>query len=172
MNEKLIITPKTKVLQLIETFPELEETLIGIVPAFKKLKNPLLRRTVAKVASLQQAAAIGNMKVEELINHLRKQVGQDLVMEESESQYNTLQPSWFSVDLIKISFDVREMLEAGEHPVAKVMEDIRNMEAGTIYKLSAPFLPAPLIDKATSLGAKHWVVKEGENAYLVYFMKS
>jgi hypothetical protein len=172
MNEKLIITPKTKVLQLIETYPELEETLIGIVPAFKKLKNPLLRRTVAKVASLQQAAAIGNMKVEELINHLRKQVGQDLVMEESESQYNMLQPSWFSTDLVKKSFDVREMLEAGEHPVAQVMEDIRKMEAGTIYKISAPFLPAPLIDKATSLGAKHWVVKEGENSYLVYFMKS
>ena len=171
MNEKLIITPKTKVLQLIETYPELEETLIEIVPAFKKLKNPILRRTVAKIASLQQAAAIGNMKVEELINHLRKQVGQDLVMEESESQYNTIQPSWFSRDLIKTTFDVREMLEAGEHPVAQVMEDIKRLDAGAIYKLSAPFLPAPLIDKATSLGAKHWVVKEGENSYLVYFMK-
>jgi hypothetical protein len=171
MNEKLIITPKTKILQLIETYPELEDYLIGIVPAFKKLKNPLLRRTVARVASLQQAAAIGNIKVEELINQLRRQVGQDLVSEESESQYNTLQPYWFSSDLIKATFNVREMLEAGEHPVAKVMDDIKKMESGSIYELLAPFLPAPLIDKATGLGAQHWVVKETDESLRIYFFK-
>lgn len=50
----LIITPKTKVLELIETYPELEDILIEYAPAFKKLKNPLLRKTVAKIATLQQ----------------------------------------------------------------------------------------------------------------------
>jgi hypothetical protein len=172
MNEPLIITPKTKILALMEAYPELEDYLIGIVPAFNKLKNPMLRKTVAKVASLQQAAAIGNVKVEELINQLRRQVGQDLVSEESESQYNMIKPSWFSAELVKTTFDAREMLEAGEHPVTRVMDDLRRLEAGTIYKLSAPFMPAPLIDKATSLGARHWVVKEREDSWQVYFMKS
>ena len=60
--KNLIITPKTKVLELIETYPELEDILIEIAPAFKKLKNPILRKTVAKIATLQQAAAIGNIK--------------------------------------------------------------------------------------------------------------
>lgn len=55
---KLIINPKTKVLKLIETYPELEEVLIGYVPAFQKLKNPILRNTVAKITTLQQAASI------------------------------------------------------------------------------------------------------------------
>ena len=48
----LIITPKTKVLELIETYPELEDVLIEYAPAFKNLKNPVLRRTVAKIATL------------------------------------------------------------------------------------------------------------------------
>lgn len=57
MSTELIITPKTKVLQLIETYPQLEELLIEMVPTFEKLKNPVLRRTVAKIATLQQAAS-------------------------------------------------------------------------------------------------------------------
>lgn len=43
MENELIITPKTKVLQLIEAYPQLEAVLIGYVPAFKKLQNPVLR---------------------------------------------------------------------------------------------------------------------------------
>ena len=39
-TDKLLITPKTKVLQLIESYPELEDILIEYAPAFKKLKNP------------------------------------------------------------------------------------------------------------------------------------
>lgn len=170
MNEKLIITPKTKVLQLLEAYPELEAYLVGIVPAFSKLRNPVLRRTVAKIATLQQAAAIGNIKVEELINHLREQVGQDLISGDSGSGYTTVQPDWFSADQVTTTFDVREMLAAGEHPVAKVMDDIRHLGTGEIYELLAPFLPAPLIDKATGLGASHWVVRENENSYRIYFV--
>jgi hypothetical protein len=54
MSEKeLSITPSTKVAALLDRFPELEELLIGIAPPFKKLKNPMLRRGVAKVASVK-----------------------------------------------------------------------------------------------------------------------
>ena len=45
---KLRITPKTKVLELIEAYPHLEEVLIKHVPAFSKLKNPLLRENSCK----------------------------------------------------------------------------------------------------------------------------
>ncbi|HPT32042.1 MAG TPA: DUF1858 domain-containing protein [Prolixibacteraceae bacterium] len=171
MSEKLIITPKTKVLQLLENYPELEDYLISIVPAFKKLKNPVLRKTVARIATLQQAAAIGNIKTEELINQLRKQAGQDVFSEESGSRYNLARPAWFSPEKVTTTFDVREMLAAGEHPVAKVMDDLKKLEEGAVYELLAPFLPAPLIDKAVGLGADYWVVQDAEDVFRVYFVK-
>jgi len=34
----------------------------------------------------------------------------------------------------------------------------------------APFLPATLIDKARSIDAKHWVVKEREDLFIIYFL--
>ena len=105
---ELIITPKTKVLELIEAYPQLEDILIDYAPAFKKLKNPVLRKTVARIATLQQAAAVGHVKVEDLINRLRSEVGQDLFSGQSSVAYNTVKPGWFSEDSIDEGLDARE----------------------------------------------------------------
>lgn len=167
----LIITPKTKVLELIETYPELEDVLIEIAPAFKRLKNPVLRRTVAKIATLQQAAAIGNIKTEDLINRLRKEVGQESIAGDGGTQYNYQKPDWFSEEKIAKRFNASEMLAAGEHPVNQVIADLNHLNEGKIYELKAPFLTAPLIDKATSLGAKHWIEQKSDEEFFIYFLK-
>ena len=169
-KQNLIITPKTKVLELIETYPELEDVLIEYAPAFKNLKNPVLRRTVAKIATLQQAAAIGGVKTEELINRLRKEIGQDLASENMDIQYNYRKPDWFAEEKIVKRFNASEMLAAGEHPVNQVIADLNQLEEGKIYELKAPFLTAPLIDKATSLGLKHWVDQRSDEEFYIYFV--
>ncbi len=170
-KQTLVITPKTKVLELIETYPELENILIEIAPAFKKLKNPVLRKTVARIATLQQAAAIGNVKVEDLINRLRKEVGQETLEDGNETRYNYKKPEWFGENKISNSLNASEMLAAGEHPINQVMADLKKLEPGKIYMLKAPFLTAPIIDKATSLGMKHWVDMQSDENFLIYFTR-
>ncbi len=166
----LMITPQSKILQVIEAYPQLEDVLISYVPAFKKLKNPVLRNTVAKVTTLQQVASIGNVKVGVLINKLRKEVGQEMVNGQIDTAYNFSQPDWFDEKLVVNEFDAREMLSNGDQPVNQVMADLKSMTAGTIYKLIAPFLVAPLIDKATSLEMDHWVDKKAEDLFLIYIL--
>ena len=168
----LIITPKTKVLELIETYPELEDVLIEYAPAFKNLKNPILRRTVAKIATLQQAASIGGVKTEELINRLRKEVGQENITSDTGVEYNYVKPAWFDEEKIVKRFNASEMLAAGEHPVNQVITDLNHLENGEIYLLIAPFLTAPLIDKASSLGLKHWVDTQSDENFNIYFQKN
>ncbi len=170
-KQNLIITPKTKVLELIETYPELEDVLIQYAPAFKNLKNPVLRRTVARIATLQQAAAIGGVKTEELINRLRKEIGQELITGEAGTQYNYIKPEWFSEEKITQRFNASEMLAIGEHPVNQVLADLNHLEEGKIYQLIAPFLTAPLIDKAISLGLKHWIDQRSEEEFYIYFSR-
>ena len=58
MSMAVDINLQTKIATLLKVYPELEERLIELVPAFDKLRNPILRRTIAKVTSLQQAAAM------------------------------------------------------------------------------------------------------------------
>ncbi len=171
MEQKLIITPKTKILQLIETYPELEDLLIEAAPAFKKLKNPILRKTVAKVATVQQAAAIGNLKVQELVNLLRHEVGQDAFTgsETGDLNINYNQPDWFEKSKVTKHFDARQMLETGEMPVHQVMADLKDLPVEQIYELTVPLLTVPLIEKASSLGFDHWVDKQKEDLFVIRF---
>lgn len=170
-KEKLIITPKTKVSQLINTYPQLEDVLIEYVPTFEKLKNPILRKTIAKITTLQQAAAVGNVRVEDIINRLRQEIGQDLYSDSVDIGYNVKKPQWFSEELIVTEFNAKDMLERGEHPVNQVIADLNNMDNGKLYKLITPFLPAPLIDKALSLKVQHWVEKISDDDFNIYFYK-
>jgi len=174
MEQKLIITPKTKILDLITDYPELEEILFDISPAFKKLKNPVLRRTVARVTTLQQAALVGGIKVEDLVNRLRQVSGQghlDTVVETH--NYTSLQPVpiWFAADKVTRHLDAREMLNRGEHPVGQVLADLHNMPENEIYELIAPFFPAPLIDKASGIGFDNYVVEVSPEEFRVYFVR-
>jgi hypothetical protein len=167
---ELIITPKTKVAELVQAFPQLEQVLVEYVPAFEKLRNPALRRTVARITTLQQAAAIGGVKVEDLVNHLRKAVGQDLFSGAEAAGYTTHRPSWFSETRVVAGLDARPMLAAGEHPVNQVIADLQALGQGDIYRLTAPFLPAPLVDKASSLGISHWVTQD-DGGFVIYFCR-
>ena len=171
MRNDLVITPRTKIDQLLKAYPELEEVLIETAPAFKKLRNPVLRKTVAKVATISQAASIGEVKVEELVNRLRQEVGQEKFKgrENNGIQINDEKPEWFDESKISKELDVRKMLEAGDHPVHQVMSDLKDLKEDEIYKLIAPFLTVPLIEKAAGIGYGHWAYKAGEEEYYIYF---
>lgn len=60
------IEKNTKILKLIEDYPHLMEVLVNLHPEFKKLKNPVLRRTVGKFATLEHASEMSGIPYEEL----------------------------------------------------------------------------------------------------------
>jgi hypothetical protein len=148
------ITPKTKVGELLEHHPHLEAVLLELSPAFASLKNPILRRTVARVASLQQAAALGNMKIEELVNRLRSEAGQEPLFgaEPEQENVNEDMPSWFIPEKVSIEFDAREMIQSGDSPMIPILEQVKSLKKGEIYKLLTPFVPAPILDRLRAKG--------------------
>ncbi|MFU8844762.1 MAG: DUF1858 domain-containing protein [Bacteroidales bacterium] len=172
METKLIITPKTRVSEILETYPELEEALTEMTPVFKKLKNPMLRRTIARVTSLQQAAAVGEIPVETVVNKLRSLTGQDKLegLTEASTNANDL-PSWFDPKKIRKTFDAREIIAGGGHPLTDVLRDLHGWNGDDIYEFVTPFLPAPLLDKVRELGFNVWTKKENGNLYRNYFRK-
>ena len=171
--ERLIITPKTKIYDLLESYPELEDTLIAAAPEFSKLKNPVLRKTIARITSISQAAIIGGLNVEELVNKLREQAGQGSIsqIEETGGSYNTVCPGWFSQKAVAKVIDINEMLNKGEQSVHEVMAAIKQLKENEMLELITSFVPAPLLDKSLSLEYSHWIDKKAEKEYRVYFTK-
>lgn len=168
---QLLITPKTKVFNLLEAYPELEKVLIEYAPPFKKLQNPLLRKTVGKITSLQQAATVGGVQVDALVNMLREKVGQKVEIFTETNSFNMVEPAWFSSAPPVKELDVRPLINAGEQPVTQVMSDLNELAPGQTYKVISSFIPAPLIDKATSIGMEHFIQKNAAEEYFVFFHK-
>ena len=169
--DQLIITPRTRVHELLEAYPELESVLIELAPVFSKLRNPVLRRTIARVTSLQQAAAVGNIPVHHLVNTLRQKVGQDRLEGIEASNSGNRQPSWYDPDKITKRLDARPVIEQGGHPLGDVLTGVRELKSGEIYELITPFFPAPLIERVVAQGFDHWSKAESEDCYFNYFLK-
>jgi DUF438 domain-containing protein len=75
------INAKTKINNLLKQYPFLEDFLITLSPKFKGLKNPIMRKTMGKVATLELATSISGLDLDTLIASLtaeiEKQSGQD-----------------------------------------------------------------------------------------------
>jgi hypothetical protein len=172
MEAKLVITPHTKIAELLDAYPDLEDVLIDLAPAFKKLQNPVLRKTVARITSIRQAAAIGKLPVDVVVNKLRGLTGQgalENIKDNSELILDT--PAWFVTDKITKRFDATEMISGGGHPLTQVMQDLKEWKSGDIYELTTPFLPAPLLDKVREKGFQVWSDEVTPGNFKNYFLK-
>ncbi|MBI2214800.1 MAG: DUF1858 domain-containing protein [Acidobacteria bacterium] len=167
----LLITPQTRVAQLLDAYPQLEPILLELSSAFVKLRNPLLRRTVARIATLQQAAQVGNVEVGTMINRFRAAVGQDPLDGLSATTYNRERPTWFAEDRVAGTTEIAALLDRGEQPVHVVIGELQRLAPGSIHAVIAPFLPAPLLDKTKGLGIEHWVAERNETKTVVYFCR-
>ncbi len=150
-----ILSPATRIGPLLDAHPELEEVLISISPEFARLRNPLLRRTVARVATLEQAAKIGGVPVPELVGRLRQALGQ--ASPEAESVPATEgadapPPAWVVGAAPTAVLSAEEVLGSGRTPVAVVSARLAAAAPGEVVLLRAPFHPAPLIDAIRAKG--------------------
>ncbi len=165
------ITPDTKIGALLDDFPELEPVLMKLSPKFEKLKNPVLRKTVAKVANLRQVAKVGGVSLSEMINALRRAVGMDELVPGIETVESGAVPVWFHPDVVYETLDIRPVIDAGKQPISIVMEKLNNMGPGHILKVIAPFEPAPLIDLVKQKRFEVHLQKENESQPVACFFR-
>lgn len=157
MSERAPIEPGMKVAALLEEYPELEEVLIGIAPPFQKLRNPVLRRSVAKVASLRQAAAVARIPVGDLINQLLGPLGEGQLAIAGEGDRpadSTAPPEWVTSGRVVSQVDAKT--ELARMPILAVLERTRRLRAGELVELRTDFLPAPGIDLMRQRGLRVW----------------
>ncbi|WP_200763962.1 DUF1858 domain-containing protein [Nitrosophilus alvini] len=155
----------TKVYDLLKEYPELEEKLIEINPKFKKLKNPVLRRTVAKIASLAQAAKIGGMDPVDLVNRLRAYVGQPPIDKAYEEKVQPSErPEWIK-EIPFVEVDGSKLLDEGKNPLRELHKIIKNAQEGDIILLKTDFMPLPLIDTFKKEGHQVFAEEKGEECF-------
>jgi len=167
------ITPDSRVGELLERWPALEDVLVELSPRYRALKNPVLRRTVAKVATLRQVSAVGGVPLGTLIEKLRAAAGlAPLAVTEQGGAEPAERPAWAAEASVTRRRDARAAIEAGEHPLPQVMSDLATLGDAEVYELVTPFVPAPLVDLARQKGFDGFSVSEGEALVRTYFRKA
>ncbi len=174
MAQAFPIEPSSRVGELLERYPELEDVLIEMAPPFKKLKNPFLRKSVGKVATLRQAAAVGRISVESLVNRLRAEAGQEpMVSGEAEDgeEYFSDQTEWFDPLRVVASIDESRSTESDGMTLGSVSRAASQLAPGEMLELITTFLPAPGIDIMRNKGFLVWPVQESPELVKTYFFK-
>ena len=147
------INAKTRLNDLLTNYPQLEEQIIQAAPAFKNLKNPVLRRTVGRMATIEKVVQIGGLDLTTFVNLLRRQVGQpELVPPDPDEQAAEVKavtaaaaPEWINGEP-QFTVDGKEILAAGGVPVNRVNELLPQLKPGRFLLLVTDFEPAPMID--------------------------
>ncbi len=158
-----------KVSDLLDAYPQLEGTLLELSPAFSKLRNPILRRTVAKVTTLQQAAKVAGVSPILLLETLRQAAGLPIDNSNESIDIDNEQkdkPEWFGEMNITIRFDARPIIESGENPMQEIIRLSKELQNNQIMELTAPFKPVPIMDLLKSKGFEVWY-----NNGKAYFMQ-
>ncbi|MBK8164729.1 MAG: DUF1858 domain-containing protein [bacterium] len=154
-------------------YPELEDELVAVAPAFEKLRNPALRRTVARLTTIRQAARVGGVTVGEIIGRLRIAAGMENPWQGNEGESETAaQPAWVDGADVVSKQDLRPEIEAGEHPLPLVIAAVRELQPGQAHLLVTPFVPAPLIDRITGDGFQAWTIQVGPEDFHTIFLRT
>lgn len=170
------VTAETTIARALAADPALLERLVAFNPRFAKLRNPILRRTMAKLATFADAARVAGVPLPALLAVANGAPAAANAAPAAAPEVPAAAPDWVAVidRAAAASLDVRPLLASGEDPFARIMGVVAKLAPGAPLILDAPFDPAPLrrvlaqkgfADHAERLAADHWRVyfrKTGE----------
>ena len=167
------ITLETKIADLLENYEGMKEILIDINPKFKKLNNPVLRRTIAKVAGVKQAAIVGGMDPIDLLNRIREAVGQPPVDAEGNSvaiETNEESPEWMEKEP-KVVIDADALLEEEKNPLAETSKALKSIASDEVVRIDSSFRPEPLIETFRNEGHTVFTREVDTDKHETYILK-
>lgn len=165
------ISSNTNIAKIIKENKQAIDVISTINPHFKKLKNPILRKLLASMVTVEQAAKIGGVPSSVILNKLAE-IGFTIMenpMQENSEDSNTFS---FQVNRNKLfTLDVRPYIQKEEDPFAIIMKGIKQLPSDYTFLLINSFEPVPLISLLKKKGYEAYVKKINNELYETYFQR-
>lgn len=129
------IDAHAKVDDLLKEYPFLLDFLAGLSPRFARLKSPVMRKTIGRVASLNQVAGFGDMPLAELLSRIGAEIkrvtGEDVEADSGPASPEPLEGKEARQEILKDI--IRELhlggdLETQKKRFAELIKDISPAE--------------------------------------------
>lgn len=168
------ISPHSTIHEVLSAHPELLEVLIAQSPAFEKLRNPLLRRTLTRLTTVEQAAGLGNIDPRQLVRLLNEAIGEapatEVVASIVPSGAPDEAPGWLSAP-VAVELDVRPILDRGGEPFSQIMAAVAQVPEGQQFVLLARFDPLPLYNVLGKRGFQPYAVCLAPDDWKIHFYR-
>lgn len=156
------------------------DVLIGVAPVFEKLRNPLLRKTMAKLATVEQVARVAGIDANDLLERLndalegKNPAGLGSAPRAAQAALAGQPPAFATATALDriVELDVREDLRAGREPFSRILDAARRLPDGHVLRLRAIFEPVPLYAVLGTQGFDHYVEQLGPEDWRVWFHRS
>lgn len=162
------ISPETTIKDLLEINQDLViPALIKLNRSFSKLKNPILRKLLARRVSIADACKIAGCSIPDFIETM-KQVGFAVEMEITAEPSDLSKPAFKHAGHYR-TLDVRPILAQDKDPLKEIMANISTLEKYQGLKLINTFEPLPLIHLLADRGFSHFTVSPEDGVVITYF---
>lgn len=133
------ITASTKIDKLLKEFPFLLDFLVTLSPKFSKLRHSLMRKTVGKLATMNQAAGLGGIDLKSLLSavaaEIRRVAGAEVEVDWDAAEEKPFADREARQDVLKDI--IRELHRGGDLEVLKkrFTELIKDVDAREISEM-------------------------------------
>jgi uncharacterized protein (DUF2249 family) len=161
---------------VLERYPALHDVIIQSSPAFRRLRNPVVRRVQSRLVTVKQAAEIAGIDPNAFLASLNEAAGVTASAPSAAAKENVdgaaTAPPWVDTAIVAQRIDVRPLQKAGEEPFSVIMAASRKVELGQVLALRNTFEPTPLYDVLGARGFEHWARELGANDWEILFFHS
>jgi hypothetical protein len=167
------------------------ESLVDIfvrhAPHFNKLRNRAMRRVMARLVTVEQAARTAGVPVEVLLRELNEALDAPVPASHGANASHGPPNDRFSlppreaeqaserhthpVHAPVVELDGREDLRAGREPFSKIMAAVSALEASDVLHLRATFEPVPLFTVLGKRGYAHESLARAPDDWSVWFWR-
>ena len=152
----------------------LVETFIRYAPQFEKLRNRTMRRVMARLVTVEQAARMANVPPERLIDALNRalripsaattDVERSIDAGAEASEHH---PEHAAV----VELDVRDDLRSGREPFSRIMGAVATVGSDEVLHLRSIFEPVPLFTALGKRGFVHESMERASGDWSVWFWR-
>jgi TusA-related sulfurtransferase len=184
----VVIRATDRVADVLARDEALVDVFVAAAPAFERLRNPAMRRVMARLVTVEQAARVAGVDAERLLRSLNDACGaagtapaaSDVTDASATTrggitaahEFAALVPpaalAAVSPDRV-IDLDVRDDLRNGDEPFSRIMAARRALAPDGALRLRAIFEPVPLYEVFGKQGLAHWTDRLADDDWIVWF---
>lgn len=174
LTESRPITPADRVSDVLARNEELIDVFARHSPHFEKLRNRSMRRIMARLVTVEQAARIAGVPLAALVRDLNDALGlaclTDAYPDARATESSTSQRTHPTRSAVVV-LDVRDELRSGREPFSRIIAAVATLGESDVLLLRTIFEPVPLFAVLEKRGLVHEARETAPDDWSVWFWR-